>query len=78
MHYVGISTYQFILYYATAIHKHKHKRILKPFEGSEPTGQNVDTADRYPRSSHLVFTPSQPVRLYHGDISGVGEEVDYT
>ena len=46
MHYAGISTYQFIPYYASAIHKHTHTRILKPltFEDSEPTGLRVDTA----------------------------------
>ena len=44
MHYVGISTYQFTLYYACAIHKHTHTHILKPFEDSEPTGLKVDTA----------------------------------
>ena len=46
MHYVGISTYQFIdiAYYASAMHKHTHTRILKPFEVSEPTGLKVDIA----------------------------------
>ena len=34
--------YQFIPYYASAIHKHTHTRILKPFEDSEPTGLKVD------------------------------------
>ena len=38
MQYVGISTYQFIPYYASVIHKHTHTRILKPFEDSKPTG----------------------------------------
>ena len=42
MHYVGISTYQFIPYYASIIHK--HTRILKPFEHSEPTGLKVAIA----------------------------------
>ena len=42
MHYAGISTYQFIPYYASAIHKHTHTRILKPFEDSKPTGLKVD------------------------------------
>ena len=42
MHYVGISTNQFIPYYASAIHK--HTRILKPFEESEPTGLKADIA----------------------------------
>ena len=46
MHYVGMSTYQFIPYYASAIHKHMHTRIFKPFEDSEPTGLKVDIADR--------------------------------
>ena len=45
MHYVGISTYQFIPYSASAIHKHTH--ILKPFEDSEPTGLKVDIAKNY-------------------------------
>ena len=43
MHYVGISTW-FIPYYARAIHKHWHTRILKPFEDSLPTGLKVDIA----------------------------------
>ena len=42
MQYVGISTYQFILYYASIIHKHTHTSFLKPFEDSEPTGLKVD------------------------------------
>ena len=47
MHYVGIiiSTYQFIPFYATAIHKHTHTPILKPSEDSEPTGLKVDIAE---------------------------------
>ena len=40
-------TYQFIPYYASAIHKHTHTRILKPFEDSEPTGLKVDIASRF-------------------------------
>jgi len=32
------------VYYASAIHKHKHTRILKPFEDSKPTGLKVDIA----------------------------------
>ena len=44
MHYVGISTYQFIPYYASAIHKHTRTYILKPSEDGEPTGLNVDIA----------------------------------
>ena len=44
MHYVGKSTYQFIPYYDSAIHKHTHTRILKPSENSEPTGLKVDIA----------------------------------
>ena len=44
IHYVGISTSHFILYYASAIHKHTHTRILKPFEDSEQTGLKVDIA----------------------------------
>ena len=44
MHYVGISTYQFIPYYANAIHKHMHTRILKSFEDSKPTKLKVDFA----------------------------------
>ena len=38
LHWRGISTYQFIPYCASTIHKHTHTRILKPFEDSEPTG----------------------------------------
>ena len=38
MHYLGLSTYEFIPYYASAT------CILKPFEDSEPTGLKVDTA----------------------------------
>ena len=45
MHYVGISTHQFIPYYASAINKHTHTPILKPSEDSEPTGLKVDIAD---------------------------------
>ena len=44
MQYVGISTYQFIPYYASAIHARTHTRILKPFEDSEPTVLKVDIA----------------------------------
>ena len=44
MQYVGMSTYQFIPYYASAIHKHTHTRILKPFENSELMGLKVDMA----------------------------------
>ena len=46
MHYVGISTFQFIPYYnyASAMHKHTQARILKPFEDSEPSGLKVDIA----------------------------------
>ena len=44
MHYVGISTYQSIAYYASAIHKHTHTRILKPFEDSGLTGLQVGIA----------------------------------
>ena len=39
MHYVGISTYQFIPCYVT-----RNTRILKTFEDSEPTGLKVDIA----------------------------------
>ena len=46
MHYVGISTYQFVPYYASAVHKHTHTRNLKPFEDSELTGLKVDIAER--------------------------------
>ena len=44
VHYIGISTYQFIPYYAIAVHKHSHTRILKPFEDSEPLGLKVKIA----------------------------------
>ena len=43
MHYIGISTYQFIPHYASVIHQ--HMRIIKPFEDSEPTGLKVDIAN---------------------------------
>ena len=39
MHNVGLSTYQFILYYA---HVYTHTAILIPFEDGEPTGLKVD------------------------------------
>ena len=44
MRYAGISTYQFIPYYASAIHRQTHTRILKPFEDSLRTGLKVDIA----------------------------------
>ena len=44
MQYVGISTYEFIPYYASNIQKHAHTCILKPFEDSEPTGLKLDIA----------------------------------
>ena len=40
MHCVGISKYQFIPYYASALHK--HTRFLTPFEDSELTGLKMD------------------------------------
>ena len=43
MHYVGKSICQFILYYASDIHKHMHTHILKPFENSKLMGLKVDT-----------------------------------
>ena len=55
MHNVGIST-EFIPYCASAIHKHTHKRILKPFEDSEPTGLKVDT-DIFFSGLGFVFYP---------------------
>ena len=48
MQHVGISTYQFILCYASTIHKHMCTRILRPFEDSEPTGLKVDIAKMLP------------------------------
>ena len=44
MHYFGISTYQFIPCYASAIqcYIHTHTRILKPSEDREPTRLKVD------------------------------------
>ena len=66
MHYVGISTYQFIPYYASAIHKHTHIRILKPFEDCESTGLKVDTVlwitdvERTPYSSKQTCEPVWP------------------
>ena len=44
MQYVGISTYQFIPYYASARHKRTHTCILKSFEDSKPMGLKVDIA----------------------------------
>ena len=44
MHYVGISTYQFIPHYASAI-QCKHTHIFKPFEDSLQTGLKVDIAN---------------------------------
>ena len=38
--------YQLIAYYASAMHKHTHTRILKPFEVSEPTGLKVSIAHK--------------------------------
>ena len=35
---------QFILYYASAVHKHTHTYTLKPFQDSEPTGLKVNIA----------------------------------
>ena len=50
MQYIGISTKQFIPYYASIIHKHTHTHththIFIPFEDSEPTGLKVDIAVR--------------------------------
>ena len=43
MHYVGISTYHFIPYYASATQA--HTRNLKPFKDSEPTGLKVLIAE---------------------------------
>ena len=51
MHYAGISTYQFIPYYASAIRRHTHTCILKPFEDSVPMGLKVDIA----RIAHSFF-----------------------
>ena len=50
MHYIGISTYQFIPYYSSVqythkhTHTHTHARIHVPYKDSEPTGLKVDTA----------------------------------
>ena len=44
MNYVGISTYHFISYYASATHKLTLTRILEPLEDSEPTGLKVNIA----------------------------------
>ena len=40
MHYVGMSTYQFIPYHANAVHQQTHI----PFEDSEPMELKVDIA----------------------------------
>ena len=37
-------SYEFIPCYASAVHKHMHTHILKPFEDSELTGLQVDIA----------------------------------
>ena len=42
MHYIGISTYQFIPYYASAIPKHTY---IHPQTISEPVGLKVDTTE---------------------------------
>ena len=47
MQYTGISTYRFIPCYASAIHKHTHTHILKPFEDSELMRLKVDTTTFY-------------------------------
>ena len=52
MHYIGISTYQFIPCYASAIHKHTHTRILKPFEDSLPTGLKAGIAYTHHLDTH--------------------------
>jgi len=44
MHYIGLSTYHFIPYYAIAMHKHTHTCILKPFEDNELIGLKVNIA----------------------------------
>ena len=46
--------HQFILYYTSAIHKHTHTRILKPFEDSEPTRLIADIA-RNPDMNAVVI-----------------------
>ena len=66
MQYVGISTYQFILCYASAVHKHTHTRILKPLEDSEPTGPKVDIAD----SVVNVVRPLSPIGSPQDQCSG--------
>ena len=55
MHYAGISTYQFISYSASAIHKHMPTRILKPSEDGEPTGLKVDIALPSLYSTHTAI-----------------------
>ena len=52
MHYAGISTYQFIPYYVSAIHRHTHTRIHKPFEGSLPTGLKVDSSQNIAKNNN--------------------------
>ena len=58
MHDVGISTYQFISYYASAIctqaHTHTQTRILKPFEDGEPTGLKVDIAEEEEEEIQMI------------------------
>ena len=62
MQYVGISTYQFIPYYASAIHKYTHTRIVKPFEDGDPTGLKVDIAEFY---VFMYLSANEPFTLLH-------------
>ena len=48
MQHVDISAYQFMLCYASAMHKHTRTHILKPFEDSELTELKVDIAKMLP------------------------------
>ena len=78
-HYAGISIYQFIPYYASAIHKHTHTHASSNhLRIANRRGKMWILLTDIPGVVTCCFTPSQPVRLYQGDIPGVGEEVDYT
>ena len=60
MHYLGISTYQFIPYYASAT------RILKSFEDSEPTELKVDIARFLPFVVRVPWPRGRPHEASRG------------
>ena len=70
MHYVSISTYQFIPCYTQT-----HTPILKPFEDSKPTGLKVDIAIN---SEHEPLPDAGKVPVLHSLTSVVfGESACY-